>query len=64
MDAYHSCESNLIFDTYLIQLTSVAELPLIFGTHYEFRGNSRQFEWELSEVFEGRCRPLLWMLPR
>ncbi|CRG91262.1 hypothetical protein PISL3812_08310 [Talaromyces islandicus] len=29
-----------------------SELPLLFGTHYEFRGNSTPFEWQISTIFE------------
>ncbi|KAH8657832.1 Alpha/Beta hydrolase protein [Xylariales sp. PMI_506] len=29
-----------------------AELPLIFGTHYEYRTNSTEFEWEVSYAME------------
>ncbi|QKX54627.1 uncharacterized protein TRUGW13939_01715, partial [Talaromyces rugulosus] len=29
-----------------------SELPLLFGTHYEFRGNSTPFQWQLSYIFE------------
>ncbi|KAH8900642.1 alpha/beta-hydrolase [Thozetella sp. PMI_491] len=32
-----------------------AELPLIFGTHYEYRGNSTEFEWETDDP------PALWL---
>lgn len=32
------------------------ELPLIFGTHYEYRGNSTEFEWETSYGLEA-----LWL---
>lgn len=28
--------------------THSAELPLLFGTHYEYRGNSTAFEWNVS----------------
>lgn len=31
----------------------LAELPLIFGTHYEYRGNSTEFEWQVSYSMEG-----------
>ena len=27
---------------------------MLFGTHYEFRGNSTQFEYEVSETMEGK----------
>lgn len=30
-----------------------AELPLLFGTHYEFRGNSTEYEYEVSQFMEG-----------
>ncbi|KAK8055171.1 Acetylcholinesterase [Apiospora rasikravindrae] len=31
-----------------IGATHSAELPLLFGTHYEYRGNSTAFEWDMS----------------
>ncbi|KAK7924415.1 hypothetical protein PG985_006469 [Apiospora marii] len=31
-----------------IGATHSAELPLLFGTHYEYRGNSTAFEWDVS----------------
>ncbi|KAI0127035.1 Alpha/Beta hydrolase protein [Xylariales sp. AK1849] len=36
--------------------THSAELPLLFGTHYEYRGNSTEFEWETSYGMEA-----LWL---
>ncbi|KAK2598351.1 hypothetical protein N8I77_011771 [Diaporthe amygdali] len=33
-----------------------SELPLLFGTHYEYRGNSTEFEWETSYGLEA-----LWL---
>ncbi|KAI1340059.1 Alpha/Beta hydrolase protein [Xylariaceae sp. FL0016] len=33
-----------------------SELPLIFGTHYEYRGNSTEFEWEVSDAMQA-----LWL---
>ncbi|KAK6432377.1 hypothetical protein LTR95_011455 [Oleoguttula sp. CCFEE 5521] len=33
-----------------------SELPLIFGTHYEFRGNSTEYEYEVSHFLEA-----LWL---
>lgn len=33
-----------------------AELPLLFGTHFEYRGNSTEFEWETSYGMEA-----LWL---
>lgn len=30
-----------------------AELPLLFGTHYLYRGNSTGFEWQTSYGMEG-----------
>ncbi|KAG8159892.1 hypothetical protein KVR01_010529 [Diaporthe batatas] len=33
-----------------------SELPLLFGTHYEYRGNSTEFEWETSYGMEA-----LWL---
>ncbi|OQN96764.1 hypothetical protein B0A48_17188 [Cryoendolithus antarcticus] len=33
-----------------------SELPLIFGTHYEFRGNSTEYEYEVSRFLEA-----LWL---
>ncbi|KAH7163387.1 Alpha/Beta hydrolase protein [Dactylonectria estremocensis] len=39
-----------------IGATHSAELPLLFGTHYEYRGNSTEFEWEVSYGMEA-----LWL---
>jgi len=33
-----------------------SELPLLFGTHYEFRGNSTEYEYQVSHFMEGQCR--------
>ncbi|CAG9947315.1 unnamed protein product [Clonostachys rosea f. rosea IK726] len=33
-----------------------AELPLLFGTHYEYRGNSTEYEWEVAEGMQS-----LWL---
>jgi|SRR3569833_77564 len=33
-----------------------ADLPLVFGTHYEFRGNSTELEWQTSFAMEGKRR--------
>jgi carboxylesterase type B len=29
-----------------------SELPMIFGTHYEYRGNSTPFEWDVSYAMQ------------
>ncbi|KAI6818296.1 chlorogenic acid esterase precursor [Hortaea werneckii] len=29
-----------------------SELPIIFGTHYEYRGNSTPFEWEVAHTMQ------------
>ncbi|KAH7035827.1 Alpha/Beta hydrolase protein [Microdochium trichocladiopsis] len=39
-----------------IGATHSAELPLLFGTHYEFRGNSTEFEWDVAGLMQG-----LWL---
>ncbi|KAK4565655.1 hypothetical protein LTR86_003503 [Recurvomyces mirabilis] len=31
-----------------------SELPLLFGTHYEYRGNSTPYEYEVSHFMEGK----------
>ncbi|KAK8088319.1 hypothetical protein PG997_003280 [Apiospora hydei] len=36
--------------------THSAELPLLFGTHYEYRSNSTDFEWDVSYGMQG-----LWL---
>jgi carboxylesterase type B len=33
-----------------------SELPIVFGTHYEYRGNSTPFEWDVSFAMEA-----LWL---
>ncbi|KAH7192829.1 Alpha/Beta hydrolase protein [Fusarium flagelliforme] len=32
-----------------IGATHSAELPLLFGTHYEYRGNSTEYEWQVAQ---------------
>ncbi|KAF4451650.1 hypothetical protein F53441_5329 [Fusarium austroafricanum] len=39
-----------------IGATHSAELPLLFGTHYEYRGNSTAYEWEVAEGMQS-----LWL---
>ncbi|KAK0390502.1 hypothetical protein NLU13_0006 [Sarocladium strictum] len=39
-----------------IGATHSAELPLLFGTHYEYRGNSTAFEWEVADLMQA-----LWL---
>ena len=39
-----------------IGATHSAELPLLFGTHYEYRGNSTAFEWDVSASMQA-----LWL---
>ncbi|KAF9869635.1 carboxylesterase [Colletotrichum karsti] len=29
-----------------------AELPLVFGTHFQYRGNSTEFEWEVASAMQ------------
>lgn len=41
-----------IHDDYLDNRV-IAELRLLFGTHYEYRGNSTAFEWEVSNGIQG-----------
>jgi hypothetical protein len=43
------------FDT-LLNISHTADIPLVFGTHYEFRGNSTELEWETSYSMEGRMK--------
>ena len=44
------------------------ELPVIFGTHYQFRGNSTELEWQTSYAMEGKkmryylCLSFLFLL--
>ncbi|WYZ43725.1 hypothetical protein EsH8_VII_000161 [Colletotrichum jinshuiense] len=33
-----------------------AELPLVFGTHFQYRGNSTEFEWKVAETMQS-----LWL---
>ena len=33
----------------------LGELPLIFGTHDQYNGNSTEFEWNVSHVMQGKC---------
>ncbi|KAG9253016.1 Alpha/Beta hydrolase protein [Emericellopsis atlantica] len=39
-----------------IGATHSAELPILFGTHYEYRGNSTEFEWEVADLMQA-----LWL---
>ncbi|PCD34332.1 hypothetical protein FGRA07_08650, partial [Fusarium graminearum] len=39
-----------------IGATHSAELPLIFGTHYEYRGNSTEYEWQVADGMQS-----LWL---
>lgn len=32
-----------------------AELPMLFGTHYEYRGESTAFEYNVSHAMEGKA---------
>jgi hypothetical protein len=56
MGAYHSCKI-LIYSYYNSEYAdkNPAELPLIFGTHYEYREASTPFEYEVSHAMEGLC---------
>ncbi|KAK8118824.1 uncharacterized protein PG998_003450 [Apiospora kogelbergensis] len=38
--------------------THSSELPLIFGTHDQYNGNSTEFEWNVSHVMQGKY---LWL---
>lgn len=49
-----SSPHNIPFDT---DLNNSAELPIVFGTHYEFRGNSTELEWLTSYAMEGNYIP-------
>lgn len=31
-----------------------AELPLVFGTHFQYRGNSTEFEWQVAETMQSK----------
>jgi hypothetical protein len=45
--------------TSLTFLTSIAaELPLLFGTHYEYRGNSTEYEWQVAEGMQSKLLAL------
>jgi len=35
-------------------LTLSADIPLVYGTHYQFRGNSTDLEWKTSFAMEGK----------
>ncbi|KAH8178474.1 carboxylesterase family protein [Sarocladium implicatum] len=39
-----------------IGATHSAELPILFGTHSEYRGNSTKYEWEVADLMQG-----LWL---
>ena len=38
--------------------TPTAELPLLFGTHYEYRGNSTEYEWQVALGMQGKFRDI------
>ena len=40
----------------------LAELPVLFGTHFEYRGNSTEFEWEVADLMQGMSTVLLTYL--
>jgi hypothetical protein len=37
-------------------LSFLADLPVVFGTHDQFRGNSTELEWQTSFTMEGMLR--------
>jgi hypothetical protein len=56
MGAFHSCKNSKI-KTISVEIYSdkvLAELPLIFGTHNEFRTSSTAFEFNVSHTMEGK----------
>lgn len=43
-------------DVFKLTVYGSAELPLLFGTHYEYNANSTEFEWETSAGMQGKLR--------
>lgn len=41
--------------------TKTADIPMVFGTHHLFRGNSTEFQWQTSFAMQGMspCPPTL-----
>jgi hypothetical protein len=52
LGAMHSCESQAKVHEGIFTDIGTADLPLVFGTHYQFRGNSTELEWETSYAME------------
>lgn len=44
---------SLSFDLMTTLTHFIAELPILFGTHYEYRENSTDFEWEVADSMQG-----------
>jgi hypothetical protein len=59
LGAMHSCKRMPLCYLTVWMLTTLraAELPLVFGTHFEFNGNSTELEYETSYAMEGTCLP-------
>jgi hypothetical protein len=37
-------------------MLETADIPLVFGTHWQYRGNSTELEWMTSFSMQGTCR--------
>lgn len=56
LGAMHSCKFcpplNPTFHLPTLANQLQADLPLVFGTHYEFRGNSTDLEWQTASAYQ------------
>jgi len=56
----HSCLSPSSCVSVVVLTAILAEIPLVFGTHFEYRGNSTELEWQTSYAMECECCGLRW----
>lgn len=38
----------------MLIVSGAADIPLVFGTHDQFRGNSTELEWQTSYAMQGK----------
>jgi hypothetical protein len=61
LDRGHSQRYVQSLQAELTFLTKIAaELPLLFGTHYEYRGNSTEYEWQVAEGMQSKFTSTFW----
>jgi hypothetical protein len=49
----HSCESPPRVQKEGTNPHTPADIPMVFGTHHLFRGNSTEFQWQTSFAMQG-----------